>query len=48
MRLFVKRLERDDARVAELEREVAAFLAELDDKVARLRALYVQPERDAA
>lgn len=30
MRLFVKRLPRDEARIKELEREVIAFLAEVD------------------
>jgi putative phage-type endonuclease len=38
MRLFVKRLHRDDARVAELEAEVRTFLAELDAKIAQLQA----------
>lgn len=38
MRLFVKRLERDDDRIAELEREVAAFLAETSAKIEALRA----------
>lgn len=40
MRLFVKRVHRDDAMVAELEQEVAAFLAELDAKVTALRSRY--------
>ena len=48
LRMFVKRVERDDAVVGEMEREVSAFLAELDDKLARLDALYGQPIRDAA
>ncbi len=43
MRLFVRRVHRDDALIAELEREVVTFLAELDDKVAQLRALYSLP-----
>lgn len=38
MRMFVKRLHRDDARVAELETEVRTFLAELDAKIAQLQA----------
>lgn len=33
MQLFVKRVERDAARIVELEREVSAFLAELDSKM---------------
>jgi putative phage-type endonuclease len=40
MQLFVKRLERDDKRIAELEEMVSDFLAELDEKVAKLTALY--------
>jgi putative phage-type endonuclease len=40
MRLFVKRIERDDARIAELEREVIKFLAEVDATVADLRKRY--------
>jgi putative phage-type endonuclease len=40
MRLFVKRLERDDKRIAELEEMVAEFIAELDDKVTQLTGLY--------
>jgi putative phage-type endonuclease len=42
MRLFVKRVPRDDARLAEIEAEVRAFLAELDAKIARLDAIYGQ------
>ena len=45
MRLFVRRLHRDDARIAELEREVIAFLAETDAKIIELRAAVM---RDAA
>ena len=40
MRLFVKRVERDDKAIAEMEREVEAFLAELADKIEKLRARY--------
>ena len=36
MALFVKRVKRDDVVIAELEKEVRAFLAELDGKVASL------------
>lgn len=46
MALFIKRVHRDDAMVAELETEVAGFLAELDAKIAQLLALY--GEREAA
>jgi putative phage-type endonuclease len=45
MQLFVQRVHRDNDHIAELEREVSTFLAELDAKVAQLRALY---ERKAA
>lgn len=48
MRLFVKRVERDDALIATLEKDIAAFLAELEEKVASLRALYGSEERVAA
>ena len=44
MRLFIKRIDRDDARIAELQTLVAAFLVELDGKVSALRSLYEQRE----
>jgi putative phage-type endonuclease len=44
MRLFVKRLERDDAAIAEIEREVTAFLAEVEKTVADLSTLYSMKE----
>lgn len=40
MQLFVKRLHRDDARIAELESLVCDFLAEVDADVAELTNLY--------
>lgn len=40
MRLFIKRIERDDAKISELETEVIKFLAEVDATVADLRRLY--------
>jgi len=40
MQLHVRRVERDEALIAEIEEAVATFLAELDDKVARLTAEY--------
>ncbi len=40
MRLFVKRIRRDDALITELEREVRAFLGEVDVKIATLRSQY--------
>jgi putative phage-type endonuclease len=45
MRLFVARLGRDDERIAELEKLVSEFLAELDETVGKLTALY---QREAA
>lgn len=47
MRLFVKRVERDDALIAEIEAEVCTFLAEIDDTVGKLLAAY-EPEKEAA
>jgi putative phage-type endonuclease len=44
MSLFVRRVERDDTRIVELEAMVAEFLAELDAKVAELRSLYALEE----
>jgi putative phage-type endonuclease len=44
LRLFVKRVERDDALIAEMEREVIAFLAEVDATVAKLQAKITPPE----
>jgi len=45
MRLFVQRVPRDPAMIADLEREVVTFLGELDRKVSELRRIY---ERVAA
>ncbi len=47
MRLFVVRLHRDDAMIAEIEAEVAKFLAEIDDTVSALRNQY-EPQKEAA
>jgi putative phage-type endonuclease len=41
LQLFVKNVPRDDKRIAELETEVRKFLAELDDKLAKLKELKV-------
>lgn len=46
MRLFVKRVPRDDERLKELETEVAAFLAEIDATVDDLVARYA-PANDS-
>lgn len=48
MRLFVRRLPRDDARIAELEAEVRSFLIEIDATVAELTRLYGLPGAMAA
>lgn len=40
MRMFVRRLERCDQTIAELETEVRRFLVEIDETVAQLTALY--------
>lgn len=40
MQMFCRRIERDADHIGELEREVEAFLAELDQTVAELRARY--------
>lgn len=44
MRLFVKRIERDNTRIAELENLVIEFLGELSVKVEKLNALYAAKE----
>lgn len=40
MRVFIKRVDRDQARIDELEKDVRDFLAEIDQKVDALVALY--------
>lgn len=40
MRLFVARVHRDDEAVAQLEKDITEFLAELDAKLAQLQAAY--------
>lgn len=40
MRLFTKRLPRDDKRIAELESEIAAFLLEMAVKLSQINSLY--------
>ncbi|MCW2228115.1 hypothetical protein [Bradyrhizobium elkanii] len=42
MALFTKRVMRDDARIAETEKIVREFLAELDHEVATLRSTYIR------
>lgn len=50
MSLYVQRIPRDDARIAELETEVVGFLAELRDTVDRLRSKFglAEPANDDA
>ncbi len=40
MRLFVRRFQRDPARIAELQHAVIEFLGEIDAKVKRLQSIY--------
>lgn len=40
LRMFVKRIPRDDKRIAELEAEVQKFLVELDEKLKKLENLH--------
>lgn len=42
MQLFVRRVERDDKMIADLERAVSEFLSELSEKVEALKARYEQ------
>jgi len=44
MRLIVIRQDRDDKLIAELEREVIAFLKEIDGRIAKLNELYEENE----
>lgn len=44
MRLFVKRVERDDKRIKEIESEIAAFLLEMAVKLSQLTNLYGDKE----
>ena len=37
MRLFVKRVSRDDRMISDMEHEVSVFLAELEGKIAQLQ-----------
>ena len=47
MRLFVRRVERDDALIRDLETEVRTFLKELDRKIDALNDLCT-PKKEAA
>lgn len=48
MQMFVKRLHRDDATIADMEREASVFLSEIDAKVQSLINLFRSDERVAA
>lgn len=48
MRLFVKRLSRDAATIAELEKQVVDFLSEIDATLASLSKLYDLPNMPTA
>jgi hypothetical protein len=41
LQLLIKRIERNDMYIAELEKEVIQFLAEVDDKVKKLNEIKV-------
>ena len=43
MQIFIQRVNRDDKLIAEIEKCVVEFLAELDDKEQRLREKYEHP-----
>jgi hypothetical protein len=47
MQIHITRIKRDDDMISNLEIEVAAFLAEIDETVDKLRARY-QPTAEAA
>lgn len=40
MQLFIKRVQRDDTMIADIKKEVTAFLAEVDDRIAKLNKRY--------
>jgi len=44
MRLFIKRVPRDDKRIADLEAEIAAFLLEMAVKLSELNSIYGEKE----
>lgn len=48
MRLFVKRVERDDALIASLEAEVSEFLCEINDKITALKNVCAPSLKEAA
>ena len=42
MQMFIRRVDRDDATIAELEKEARIFLAEIDRKIERLSEKYLR------
>lgn len=42
MRMFIKRVPRDDKRIAEIEGEIASFLLEMAVKLSQLNSLYTE------
>lgn len=44
MRLFIKRVQRDDKRINELETEIASFLLEMAVKLSELNSIYGEKE----
>lgn len=42
MQMWISRVQRDDAMIADMEREISAFLSKLDEKMSALRAKYMQ------
>lgn len=46
LRFFMRRIERDDAMIATLEREVGVFLAEIDHTLKRLEGTQTEPAAD--
>lgn len=44
MQLWIQRVSRDDAKIAEIEDDVIVFLSELDAKVAALKSRYMREE----
>jgi hypothetical protein len=44
MRLFIRRVKRDDKRINDLETEIAGFLLELAVKLSELNSIYGEKE----
>ena len=48
LRLFIRRIERDDTTIRDLDREVRIFLADLNATIAALQSKYPHPQSEAA